>query len=348
MEYLPGPSLADLNRQEKRIDLRQAAEIIAQIASGLEAAHRSGLVHSDVKPANILIDQTTGRAKIGDFGLARLAAEVPELSREGLIPGTPAYLNPEQARGESTPDPRSDVYSLGVTLYESLAGEIPFRGLPHRIIHQVLNEDPRPPRIFNDAIPRDLETICLKAIAKDPSKRYQRASAFADDVRCFLRGEPIKARPVGPLERGWRWCRTNRRVATLSALAGVLLVSLAIGSTLSTVWIARERSIAVEQTRLAEARGKLASDAFTSLVVGVQDKLASRPGTLELRRSLLEIARAGLSQVTDIGMSNDQENVADRQITSLIKLGDLDVILGQTAEARVDFGRALGLAEKAI
>jgi tetratricopeptide (TPR) repeat protein len=346
MEYLQGPNLAEMNHQRTRIDPRKAAAIVAQVGDGLQAAHLAGLVHSDVKPANILVDHVTGRAKIGDFGLARLAAEESQLTREGLMRGTPAYLSPEQARGELPPNARSDVYSLGVTLYECLAGEIPFRGEPHRIINQVLHDEPRPPRVFNDAIPRDLETICLKAMAKEPSKRYQTAMAFSDDLRRFLGGEPIQARPVSAFERLWRWCRNNRRIAWLSALAVSLLITLATGSTIAAVWIAREKSNAVEQARLAEVHRGLTLDAFNALIEGVQDKLATRPGTLELRRSLLEVARDGLGKVIREVPGEARTEIDGRTVTALIKLGDIDLILGQTAESRVWFDRASLLAER--
>lgn len=134
MEYVAGPSLAERTADLGRIPPREAAEFVAQAATGVQAAHDSGLVHSDIKPANILIDPATGRAKVGDFGLARLETETPRHSREGLLPGTPAYLSPEQARGDPTPAPSSDIYSLGVTLYECLTGEPPFHGKPHRVM----------------------------------------------------------------------------------------------------------------------------------------------------------------------------------------------------------------------
>ena len=125
---------------------REAALVISQVAGGLAAAHAAGLVHRDVKPDNILFDSVTGRAKIGDFGLARLAAEPSNLTRDGVIAGTPAYLSPEQARGEQDVGPLADIYALGVTLYECLAGEAPFRGAPHLAVQQILNDEPRPPR----------------------------------------------------------------------------------------------------------------------------------------------------------------------------------------------------------
>ena len=201
MEYLAGPSLAERLRVGGRLDPREAAEIVAQTARGLAAAHAAGLVHRDVKPENILFEPTTGRAKIGDFGLARLVSEATGLTRDGVVAGTPAYLSPEQARGESKAGPLADVYALGVTLYDCLAGEPPFRGSPLRVVHQILNDDPCPPRALNDAIPRDLETICLKAMAKEPHSRYASAADLADDLDRWLRGEPIRARPIGTVGR---------------------------------------------------------------------------------------------------------------------------------------------------
>jgi serine/threonine protein kinase len=178
--------------------------------------HAAGLIHRNVKPSNILVDERTSRAKITDFGLACSQAAPGGLTREGCMAGTPTYMSPEQARGDAHLDGRSDVHSLGSTLYEALTGVAPYRGAPHLVLRQVIEEDPRPPSQLNDRIPRDLETICLKAMAREPARRYPGAGDLAEDLKRWLRGEPIVGRP----ERLLRWCRRNPRVAALSASLG--------------------------------------------------------------------------------------------------------------------------------
>jgi hypothetical protein len=183
-------------------------------------------VHRDVKPANIMLS-ADGTPRLMDFGLARRDAGDVTVTIEGQVLGTPAYMSPEQARGEGhRVDGRSDVYSLGVVLYQLLTGELPFRGTARMLLHQVLHDEPRRPRSLNDHIAKDLETVCLKAMAKEPARRYQSAQGFADDLRRWLRGEPIQARPVGGWERGWRWVRHRPAVAALLAVGFVAALAL--------------------------------------------------------------------------------------------------------------------------
>ena len=188
---MQGVTLADL-LSARRPTFRESAELIAAVADALQYAHEHGVIHRDVKPSNIMIGED-GRPFVMDFGLAKREAGEITMTVEGQVLGTPAYMAPEQAHGEGHKvDGRADVYSLGVVLYELLTGELPFRGTQRMLLLQVLQDEPRPPRRINDKIPRDLETICLKAMAKEPGRRYPTARELADDLRRWLKGEAIR------------------------------------------------------------------------------------------------------------------------------------------------------------
>jgi WD40 repeat protein len=199
----------------------EAAALVQQLALAMHAAHQAQVIHRDLKPANVLL-AADGTPKISDFGLARkLDEQGPTVS--GAVMGTPSYMAPEQAQGKKDVGPSADVYALGAILYEVLTGRPPFRAATALdTLMQVMSEEPVPPRQLNTGVAKDLETVCLKCLHKDPARRYDSAAALADDLGRWRRGEPIQARPVGRLERVVKWAR--RRPAVAGLLAGVLVV----------------------------------------------------------------------------------------------------------------------------
>ncbi|MBX7169069.1 MAG: serine/threonine protein kinase [Pirellulales bacterium] len=210
-DYVDGPTLAE-RIEQRPPSVREGAHLASQLADVLHAAHQAGIVHRDVKPSNVLVD-ATGAPHVTDFGLAQRDAGEVTVTVEGQVFGTPAYMSPEQARGAGgTADARADVYSIGVVLYQMLTGSLPFQGNVRMQLYQVLHEEPRPPRQLNDRVLRDLECICLKAMAKEPHWRYATAHELAEDLRRFLRGEPVLARPSGWARRALLWARRPRRI----------------------------------------------------------------------------------------------------------------------------------------
>jgi serine/threonine-protein kinase len=229
MELVEGGNLADQIHGAPQ-PAYQAAALVATLAEAVHSAHQSGIVHRDLKPSNILLARD-GTPKVTDFGLARRLEGNGGLTLSGVPLGTPSYMAPEQARCEKKAiGPATDVYALGAILYEMLTGRPPFcADTPTATLQQVVTEEPVPPARLNPQVPRDLATICLKCLHKQPPRRYASAAALAEDLRRFLRGEPIAARRAGRLERLARWARRSPAAAALLAVS-LLMATTVLGA----------------------------------------------------------------------------------------------------------------------
>lgn len=347
LEFVEGKDLQkDLNGLPRTP--RRSAEMVEQLAVAMQYAHDHKILHRDLKPANILLDKD-GRPKISDFGLAKVVDdEGSGATSDGTIMGSPSYMPPEQARGQQKAiTARSDVYSLGAILYQMLTARPPFVSeRPLDTVMQVINNDPVMPRNLQPDVPVDLETICMKSLQKDPSARYGSCAELAADLRRYLNGEPIMARPISAMERLWRWCRRNPKVAIPSSLAVLSITITAIVA--SWAWsetsaqamiIAKERDNvrderdkvkeqrdeaerqkkiandqrdeaerqrvrANEQTKLAEENRKAAEaqavEALKSIqlvVTEIDSKLATQPGSGDLRIAILKLLEDRWSKI---------------------------------------------------
>ena len=294
-EFVEGVTLADA-LTDRRFEFRQAAQLVARAAVALAHAHAQGVVHRDLKPSNIMLT-ADGSPRIMDFGLAKRDAGEVTMTVEGQVLGTPAYMSPEQAQGHAHHvDGRSDIYSLGVILFELVTGELPFRGNQRMLLHHVIHDEPRAPRSLNDRVPKDLETICLTAMAKEPARRYQTAQALAGDLERFLAGQPIAARPVSRFERGWRWCRRSPVVASLSAAVALVLL---LGTVVSAYFAAdaiAQKQFADQKAEEALASARSASEAKEEAVEQARQAAASAHSEAQAREAADFEARRAISE----------------------------------------------------
>ncbi|HEV3026843.1 MAG TPA: serine/threonine-protein kinase, partial [Planctomycetota bacterium] len=313
MEYVEGKTL-----QQEPLPLRRSAEAVREAALAVHYAHEQGVVHRDLKPANIMVGRD-GRVLVLDFGLARLSESGRGLSEQGVLSGTVAYMSPEQALGDPRGHSRTvDIYALGATLYHLTTGHPPFDGASlAETVHRVIHDDPIRPRVLRRETPVDLETIILKAMDKDPARRYPTALEFADELGCFLEGEPVRARPESPLDGGLRRLRRHPRMVVFIAL---LLILSAAG--------------------LLAGRGTARREREASLATIRETARVSLQAALELRRA------GANARMTDF---LPRLKTAYRQaIERAPDLAEVDYLMGRFHRAILDDGPALDFQNKAL
>jgi serine/threonine protein kinase len=276
LEFVPGGSLSQFINDKPQAP-NVAATMVMALCRAVAEAHARGIIHRDLKPANVLLTPDH-QPKITDFGLAKQMEGDSQQTRSGAIMGTPSYMAPEQAWGQTREiGPLSDQYALGAILYEMLVGHPPFRGAtPLETLELVRNQEPVPPTRLQPNTPTDLETICLKALQKDPARRFPDVGTMAEALRRFLEGEPIVARPVGTPERLWRWCKRNPRVAGLAAAVVLMGIGITAGSAAFAVSLKTLNGELAESYRKENQARKDAQEDERTAIIAKDDAIAAR------------------------------------------------------------------------
>ncbi|HBI42807.1 MAG TPA: hypothetical protein DDY78_08105, partial [Planctomycetales bacterium] len=324
---------------------RQAAHLIEKLAEAMEYAHQRHIVHRDLKPANVLLTET-GDPKVADFGLAKRLDEQDSQTQTGSILGTPSYMAPEQAQGNTRDvGPGADIYSLGAILYEALVGRPPFKGeTVLDTLELVRSQEPVSPSRLQPKIPRDLETICLKCLQKDPKNRYLSSGALAEDLRRFRKGEPILARPTPAWERAWKWARRRPLAAALVGVSILFALSLAVGGVAfgkyEQLQVAEKGRLMDNEKRAherAEHNFDSARSAVDEMLTSVgQQRLAYEPRMEKVRRDLL--TKALRFQERFLKEKSDDPEIRDETGRAYARVGDIQEMLGEHEAAELSYG----------
>jgi eukaryotic-like serine/threonine-protein kinase len=346
LEYVDGGSL------DRRLDgtpwpARRAAALVESLATGVAEAHRLGIIHRDLKPGNVLL-AADGTPKVTDFGLAKSLNLESGLTRTGSVMGSPSYMAPEQAEGRSkAAGTLADVYALGAILYELLTGRPPFKAVTIlETLEQVKAMEPVPPSRLVPGVERDVETIALKCLQKDSTKRYGSAAALADDLRRFQAGEPILARRTGPVERVWRWARRNKAVAGLLVTLGVVLAGGLAGMT--ALWVRSEHHAAIASSNAEKARELARTEAAARATAQAQERIATNRAEDLAQQDYINRVNRAYREVEDDNISLAEDLLhgcpAERRgwewnyVKRLANLDRLTINIGRRSVEGIAFG----------
>ncbi len=347
MKLIGGPSL-DRKLGEYTCDPKAAARLVATVTEAVHHAHQRGILHRDLKPGNVLLDER-GEPHVTDFGLAKRVQGDSELTQSGAILGTPAYMAPEQASGKrGMVTTATDVYGLGALLYALLTGRAPFGGdSPAETLELVRERTPEPPSKRNPRVPRDLEIIALKCLEKEPAQRYGSAAALADDLRRYLNGESILARPVWLATRAWMWCKRNPVLARLAFVASALMLALLIGS-VGLVVVDRGRRREAEDRALAETNFTLVKKALDDYFTRVsEDALLKEQDSVEMRRLRGELLKIALEYYREFLRQRGRDPQLRREhAEAQYRVGQIMREIGTADEAIASFDGSIAIWEE--